>query len=85
MAGQIYTAVTSNALTADFRFAASNTYPPLLGHGVPICVLQPGWSFFLQTNGTSSSDLPTSIIWQALHPEDLQYKPCKICDRSAET
>lgn len=83
--GQIFSATSSSALTLDYGCTGSSAALPLQGSGVPICVLQPGWSFFLQNRSTGNNDIPIGIIWQAVHPDDLMGKRCAICDRGTHT
>lgn len=79
-AGLIYYDNTATAVPADYWLSDNSTPTPLYGVGMPLSVLQPGWSFFIRTMGSSTVDVPLGFIWQAVHPEDLLYRHCPICD-----
>ena len=46
---------------------------------LPWAILQPGWSAIVQTY-TKGDNFTGFFIWQACHREDLEGKPCAVCD-----
>jgi hypothetical protein len=78
--GLLFSATNPAQLTADYMLNDGGGGTYLFGFPVPIAVLQPGFSFFMQVNGSSGNDIPVGFVWQAVHPEDLQGRHCHICD-----
>lgn len=80
LAGQIFVSDEAAVLTNDFEFFTASAIATYLQAGVPIAILQPGWSFSVSEIQTGQTGTQVSFLWQSIHPEDLEDRHCYACD-----
>jgi hypothetical protein len=79
-AGQLFKLDTATVLPKDLAFELNPILQNTLIPRLPWAILQPGWSFFMQSD-TSGSALSGSFIWQSAHMEDvIPGLRCAICE-----
>ena len=79
LSGTIYELDDANQIVPDLFIESGLYNGNQIFSTIPLAILQPGWSFVVQDTATGGTG-EASFIWQNVHPEDLEGRPCRICE-----